>query len=287
MKLSIITINLNNKEGLIRTIESVRNQTFRDFEQIVIDGASTDGSLEVIKKYKDGFSFWVSEKDAGIYNAMNKGIEAAKGEYTLFLNSGDWLYADNVLARVFKNSFDEDIVSCGCHNVYPNKTYSIDKYPPKKISLYSLHNCSLSHPSTFIRRELFNRTSLYDESYRIISDWAFFVQSLICNNCSYSYLDILVTTFVCDGISSNTSASTVIKNESDDYISKNYPRVWNDYFMDECVFNTIRWIYNQNIFFRNVIIFPFRVFNSLFKLRTNLGNKKRIQKIKATKLIMQ
>ena len=80
MKLSIITVNYNNREGLQRTIDSVVSQTFRDFEWIVIDGGSTDGSKELIKQYADHFSYWVSEPDKGIYNAMNKGILKATGE---------------------------------------------------------------------------------------------------------------------------------------------------------------------------------------------------------------
>lgn len=277
MKLSIITINFNNKEGLNRTIESVRNQTFKDFEHIVIDGASIDGSIDVIDKYADGFSYWVSEKDSGIYNAMNKGILAAQGEYTLFLNSGDWLIANNVLERIFENSFDEDIVSCGCLHVYPNESNNIVHFPPKKISLYSLHYSSLDHPSTLIRRDLFKRTSLYNESYHIISDWCFFVHSLIWNNCSYRYFDIIVTSFMCDGVSSTNFEEMNI--EGKDYMSNNYPRIWEDCFMDEYVFNTIRWIYNQNITIRKLLFFPYRIFNSIFKLRKRLGYTIRIQKL--------
>ena len=86
MKLSVITINFNNRDGLRKTIESVVNQTYKDFEYIVIDGGSTDGSVDVIKEYTDRIDYWVSEPDKGIYNAMNKGIDVAQGEYCLFLN---------------------------------------------------------------------------------------------------------------------------------------------------------------------------------------------------------
>ena len=89
MKLSVITINFNNRDGLRKTIESVVNQTYNDFEYIIIDGGSTDGSVDVIKEYADRIDYWVSEPDKGIYNAMNKGIDVAKGEYCIFMNSGD------------------------------------------------------------------------------------------------------------------------------------------------------------------------------------------------------
>ena len=109
-QLSIITINRNDAQGLEKTLESIwKKQSFKDFEHIIIDGASTDNSINIIKKYASHLSYWVSEPDKGIYNAMNKGIIKAKGNYLLFLNSGDWLEND-ILARVFKENFTEDIV---------------------------------------------------------------------------------------------------------------------------------------------------------------------------------
>src|SRR5258706_1204581 len=97
MKISIITINLNNKDGLANTIQSVIGQSCDDYEYIVIDGASVDGSVEVINKYRDRIDYWVSEKDSGIYQAMNKGIKASSGDYLWFLNSGDSLVNEDVV----------------------------------------------------------------------------------------------------------------------------------------------------------------------------------------------
>ena len=97
MKYSIITVNYNNKEGLRKTIESVISQTFRDFEYIVIDGGSSDGSAELLKEYSDKITYWVSEPDKGIYNGMNKGIAKATGDYLNFMNSGDCFYDQQVL----------------------------------------------------------------------------------------------------------------------------------------------------------------------------------------------
>ena len=98
-KLSIITVNLNNAAGLQKTIESVINQTFTDYEFIIIDGGSTDSSLEIIKQYANKITYWVSEPDNGIYNGMNKGIGQADGEYCFFLNSGDWMIENNTLYK--------------------------------------------------------------------------------------------------------------------------------------------------------------------------------------------
>ena len=101
MTLSIITINYNNRDGLQKTIDSVISQSFNDYEWIVIDGDSNDGSREIIEQYCDRFAYWCSEPDSGIYNAINKGLSHATGEYVQFLNSGDWLYSDNILEKAF------------------------------------------------------------------------------------------------------------------------------------------------------------------------------------------
>ena len=109
-KLSIITINYNNQSGLQRTVESIVNQTWKEFEYIVIDGGSTDGSAAYLESQNKIFDYWVSEKDLGIYNAMNKGIKAATGHYLLFLNSGDELLNDKVLAQNHHNLENKDLV---------------------------------------------------------------------------------------------------------------------------------------------------------------------------------
>ena len=114
MKLSIITINYNDAEGLERTIKSVTSQTFRDFEFIVIDGGSTDNSIEIIKKYEKDIDFWVSEKDGGIYPGMNKGLKQAKGEYVNFMNGGDRYHSPDVLENIFKLETNADIIT-GTH----------------------------------------------------------------------------------------------------------------------------------------------------------------------------
>lgn len=135
MKLSIITINLNNKNGLSETISSVIAQTFTDYEYIIIDGQSTDGSLEVIKQNANHINQWISENDHGIYNAMNKGLNLAKGEYCLFLNSGDSLYDSDVLQVLFSQSFTEDIISGGIE-LYSHTKKWISIPTPQHFSFY-------------------------------------------------------------------------------------------------------------------------------------------------------
>lgn len=270
MKLSIITINFNDHAGLDKTIRSVINQTSKDFEYIVIDGASTDGSVDVIKKYADKLTHWVSEPDTGIYNAMNKGTRLAQGEYCLYLNSGDFLVADDVLEKAFGYNFTEDIVSCNLF-LYDAVKEFIQK-PPQYVSLFTFANGSLPHPSTFIKRELINRLGGYNESYRIMSDWCFFLDAMIKHQCSYKTLDILLTKFNCFGIS-----STSCVDDSKEYIMRKFPRIIDDYvpFEDEAIYNVMCWVHDYPLM-RKVIVLPFKIINRIFGLRNRLSRRTRV-----------
>ena len=281
MKLSIITINYNDYAGLNKTINSVIQQTFRDFEYIVIDGGSTDGSAELIKQYSDYLSYWVSEKDHGIYNAMNKGLQHAKGEYCLFLNSGDFLFKNNSLTELFKNNFNEDIVSAGCTNF--NETKEWYKYPPVDISLYTFLNGSLPHPSSLIKTKLLNDLGGYRENYRIISDWCFFLEATIVKNCSYRAINMIITRFNCFGISSISQKNE--EKEKIEFLKILFPRIIKDYCIleNEPVANVLFFLNeknrNGNKHIYSFLLFPFKVINSLLKLRRRLGKRMRIMRI--------
>ncbi len=196
-KVSVITINYNNSEGLRKTIQSIINQTFIDYEYIVIDGGSTDGSTDIIKEYADHIDYWVSEPDKGIYNAMNKGILKATGEYCNFMNSGDCFYRNEVLEYIFSGQVQEDILIGKYYGsiIKKAKPYST---PITMRTLYQQHPC---HQATFIKRELF-QNHLYDESYKIASDWKFFIEMIAFNQCSYKYYDYIITEMDQTGISS-------------------------------------------------------------------------------------
>ena len=187
MKLSIITVNLNNRDGLRKTIDSVVSQTFKDFEWIVIDGGSTDGSRELIEQYADHFAYWVSEPDKGIYNAMNKGIKVAKGEYLQFLNSGDWLWEDDTLQKVFSEGFEEDILYGDC--IEADGSLSVF---PEAIDTLFMYRGTLNHQSSFIKATLF-KDSLYSEEYKIASDWFFFISRIIFENTNYRKINVIVS----------------------------------------------------------------------------------------------
>lgn len=199
LKLTIITINRNNCEGLRRTLDSVVNQTFQDFEYIVIDGASSDGSAELIKEYPR-IDFWVSEPDTGIYNAMNKGIAKANGEYLLFLNSGDELIENGPLQSITQNS-NADILYFPCIMKYVNGLSAVKNFP-KELRAYFFFRDSINHQSALIKKQLFAEFGLYNESYKILSDFEFWIKSIVIGNCKCQYIDSPISKYDMTGITS-------------------------------------------------------------------------------------
>ncbi len=159
-RLSVITVNRNNAGGLAKTISSVITQSYRDFEFIIIDGASDDESPEIIRKNASHLSYWISEPDKGTYHAMNKGIKVAKGEYCLFLNSGDYLVHSTVLEKVFSHNIDADIISGDVLKIRPNNKFRRVS-SPETISLHKLCIHSLPHQATLIRTSLFEEIGYY------------------------------------------------------------------------------------------------------------------------------
>ena len=210
-KLSIITINYNNLDGLKRTVESVVNQTWQEFEYIIIDGGSTDGSAEYIESQSDKIDYWVSEPDKGIYNAMNKGIAKATGEYLLFLNSGDELYDIEVLNKNSIAVHTEDFVYFDIFLFYATETKTHEY--PERLNFESFMNGSLGHPTTFIKRDLFGKIGLYDENLKIVSDWKFFMIAILKHGCSSRKVNAVLAKFYMDGISSNNEAEVELERQ--------------------------------------------------------------------------
>ena len=240
-KLSIITINYNNLEGLKRTFESVVNQTWQEFEYIVIDGGSSDGSAEYIDSQSQHIDYWVSEPDNGIYNAMNKGIAKATGEYLLFLNSGDHLYSDTV--------FEENNQHLGKHDlVYFDIEVVGDKFSkvvfyPEYLNFSYMFSGSLPHPATFIKASLFDEFGTFDENYKIVSDWKFFIVSLFKHNCSYLKVNTLLSIFYLDGISSDLKHREMLNQERQQILNtdfKNYIEDINQLFELRTIVSNLR-----------------------------------------------
>lgn len=180
MQLSIITINYNNLTGLQKTIDSVLQQSFTDYEWIVIDGGSDDRSGELIVANKSHFSFWCSEPDKGIYNAINKGLAHAGGDYVQFLNSGDWLYDNNTLKEAMQAIEDDnnssDIYYGDMVQVNDGGNLNPITYPDELGFFYFPYG-NICHQATFYRRSLFDGNP-YDESFSIVSDWAMNIKFL-------------------------------------------------------------------------------------------------------------
>lgn len=201
IKLSIITINYNNLSGLKKTIESVLHQSYVNFEYIVIDGNSTDGSKEYIQGLSDKFSYWVSEKDSGVYNAMNKGIIKATGEYCLFLNSGDYFVDAGILQQVFKSDPKADIVYGDMLLEDANNHRTLSPQP-SILTFEHFLSSTVWHPVSFIKRSLFTTYGLYNEELKIVSDYDFFLKTIIVHEVSYQHLPIAISVYKVDGISS-------------------------------------------------------------------------------------
>jgi glycosyltransferase involved in cell wall biosynthesis len=230
-KLSIITINYNNLPGLQKTIDSVISQSFKDFEWILIDGASTDGSKDLIERYSSSFSYWVSEPDKGIYNAMNKGIRKASGEYLLFLNSGDYLQSPSTLENVFSFGFHEDVVY-GYLLVDHGDRIIEDKHDGE-VTLGTFIFDTIHHSGcSFIRKELFGKYGEYDEALRIVSDWKFFLCSVGLNGASVKFIDVPVSVFDAHGIGSVNKelCASERKKVLEEVVP---PRILRDYFKME------------------------------------------------------
>ena len=221
MKLSIITVNYNDAGGLERTIKSVISQTFHDYEFIIIDGGSTDDSVNIIKKYESHIDYWVSEHDGGIYPGMNKGLRQAKGEYVNFMNGGDCYHSEDVLEKIFALETNADIIT-GAH-----AENGIRNVGEGGVTMLDLYKWAIDHQASFIRREIALRHP-YDEKYRIVSDWKFFIESLVFDNCTFYYTDMIVVDVDMKGIS-NTNFE-LDKQEREVVLKELFPeRVLKDY----------------------------------------------------------
>lgn len=219
MRLSIITINRNNASGLEKTIQSVASQSFKDFEYVIVDGASTDGSVEMIKKYESQFAHlrWLSEPDTGIYNAMNKGIRMASGDYIQILNSADALASDVVTEKMLAALEEKGKPSILYGNMikcFPNGRKVVDKcFAGQEITMLDMYTGTLNHDPAYIRRDLFEKYGYYDESLKIVSDWKWYLQAIILGSEKPQYVDMDVTLFDMTGVSESEGSRAKIKEE--------------------------------------------------------------------------
>ena len=223
VKLSIITINLNNRDGLKKTIDSVISQSYRDYEWIVIDGSSTDGSKELIEENSQYMSYHVSEPDKGIYNAMNKGILASHGDYLLFLNSGDSLFDKDVLERVIPQLNDKDIYVGRINSLGKDNASEEEQadFSPEGI-LRKLTFTWIPHQASFFKRTVFDEYGLYREDKRIASDWWVYYNSLVLGNAMIAPLPLIISNYDVGGISATHYSSAV---EEQNCLLKEHPQI--------------------------------------------------------------
>lgn len=201
-KLTIITVTFNAGKDLERTIQSVISQTsFAQIEYMIIDGGSKDNTIEIIKKYESFLSKWISEKDRGIYDAMNKGIALASGEWINFMNAGDTFVNEQVVATVFKGNIEKTDIVYGNY-VIAYQTFKKKINTPKELAGSLKLYMPLNHQSTFIRTEL-ARSHPYSLDYRIASDYEqvlfFYLSGKI-----FQHIDIFIAAFADGGLSSNS-----------------------------------------------------------------------------------
>jgi glycosyltransferase involved in cell wall biosynthesis len=215
ISLAIVTINFNNLVGLKKTLNSVINQTVKQIEFIIIDGGSTDGSKEFIEENKELLHYWVSEKDKGVYHAMNKGLEKVSAEFCLFLNSGDYLINEQTIKDV-KNQIDTN--ASLCYGLIQWEETNTLWNPKKDLRAFEMTKHSMiPHQGTFFKTEILKKLNGYKENFKVISDWGIMLE-IIAKGHKTQKLNIIVSKCEKQGISS--SLEGIIKKERIVYLFK-------------------------------------------------------------------
>ena len=209
---SIITINFNNVSGLNRTMQSVLSQTYKQLEYIVIDGGSTDGSVAFIEEQRRQLAYAVSEPDKGVFDAQNKGLLRATGDYVLVLNSGDELADANVVSDIFTNQQHCDIVYGNMIIVNADGKSEIS-FMPEQITIEHMFRDTLWHPVSFVKNSFLHQVGLYDISYSIVADYDWFLRAIFLRQASLKYTNRVISVFYLGGISSDPVNDKKIRYE--------------------------------------------------------------------------
>lgn len=195
MKVSIITAAYNAEKTIENTISSILNQTYTNIEYIIIDGGSKDRTIDIIKEFEPKFQGklrWISEKDNGIYDAMNKGIKIATGDIIGILNSDDFFTSNDVISTVYKTfaRFNPDAIYGDIHFVNDNNLNKIVRYYSSKFFRKELMRLGFmpAHPSFYIKKECFNKFGLYNTSYKIAADFEFLLRTIFIGNIKTQYI---------------------------------------------------------------------------------------------------
>ncbi|MDE7351116.1 MAG: glycosyltransferase [Muribaculaceae bacterium] len=209
MKISVVTVCFNAVALIENTIKSVVNQTYGDMEYIVIDGHSTDGTADIIRLYDDRIAYWISEPDKGIYDAMNKGIAAANGDYIIFMNAGDTFADKNVLSSVASTLGNHTVVSGRWNRCYADGT--VKAAAPKSLNAFSVQ-MPICHQATFIRLP-YHKDHLFDTSFRLSADYNFFYDAWRHGE-TFLYIDNPIVDFLeAEGASTDNITESVMERE--------------------------------------------------------------------------
>jgi glycosyltransferase involved in cell wall biosynthesis len=240
LKISIITVCYNSVNTIRDTIESVLNQTYSDIEHIVIDGQSTDGTAELIASYGNRIDKFISEPDAGIYNAMNKGLRISAGEVVGILNADDFLHNDTIIEKIAAsfNEWDIDAVYGDVRFVkYSNPEKVVRYYSSKKFKIGKFkYGYMPAHPSFYVRRECFDKYGFYREDYRIGADFDLLVRFMYKEKIRCKYLEFPFVTMRRGGVSNKSLGSIITLNREiaracrENGISTNYMNIYSKYF---------------------------------------------------------
>ena len=215
MRIGIVTINFNNLQGLIKTIKSVKNQTCKNIQFIIIDGGSTDGSKEIIQENLDCISYWISEKDNGVYHAMNKGIKEVTADYCLFLNSGDYLLNHQTIENV-KTQIDSNAAMS--YGLIQWEETNLLWNPKKDLKAFEITKKSLiPHQGTFFKTNILKKLNGYKENYKVISDWGIMLE-LIEKGYETQKLNLIIS--ICEKQGISASLEDQIKKERRSYLFK-------------------------------------------------------------------
>ena len=210
MRVSIITITFNDLKGLRETYRSIKGQTMRDYEWIVVDGGSTDGTKQFLEEHDSELAWWCSEPDKGVYNAQNKGTQHARGEYCIYMNSGDSFFSDDVLGKIFEKETDADIIYGDWMLRFENGKTRLGR-APKVADLLYFFGENMCHQAMLIRTEAL-KSRPYDETFRIYADWEEWL-ALYMQGKTFERRDITVCNFLVGGISTGDEAAPSLKAE--------------------------------------------------------------------------
>lgn len=216
MKISIITVCYNSAATIEKTIQSVASQSYPNIEYIIVDGNSKDHTLAIVKKHDDKVTKWISEPDKGLYDAMNKGVALATGDFIGILNSDDTFYSNTVIAELVafhqKNDIDASVGNIVQHREDGKmvRLYSSKNWQPKKLKIGFMP----PHPSIFFKKELFEKHGAYDLGFKIGADYELITRFFLKNTIRWQYSGITTTAMLVGGLSSSgTSSYQLISKE--------------------------------------------------------------------------